>query len=474
MNIFQNQYSIKKEHVTIVLLVTISLVIHSIFIIDGFGENDAGRLPVAALRWHTSNGYMNSYLYRVSPLYLCMLKTAMNLNMPLEYISNFMNWTSVIFGSLCLIPLFYLYKKLTCFEVAMAGCLLYSFTPTFWLANIYGMPLIIAFFFFLLSLSFFEHGLSKQGGSFYGLMTGAIISASLAITFKADIVLCYGVFFGLVLYCKSVTLRNVLFSFSIPLIALAFLFFLGHILFPDMDAMPIRKWDNIFPFTTKVFSNFQNQHILPRSIGKWMFVGIITACAICVVWKKYRRQLILFLLGSIPSFLFWGLRLGHITRHVTVGCAFSIFMLAFVMYELTNKYRFWPLFFIVLIALNYFSNSSNDSTAIPSSRIFESKSLIQKRIDSFHRSGKEFSRLSHPSKMAVGDNGMPYIKWETLSAASKFELIKFKRGPEFTVTTKEGDVQKVGFWYITYRPVHGPVKGWHLWTWLDYSRVRNK
>ena len=110
--------------------VLLSIVVHGEFVIHGFGEPDIARLVVAAGEWHlTGHTLYQSYIFRTSALYIHLLKKLLDFGLPLASLPAFLNWVSVVLGSLTMIPLFFLWKRLGDGGVAGMACILFLFTP---------------------------------------------------------------------------------------------------------------------------------------------------------------------------------------------------------------------------------------------------------------------------------------------------------------------------------------------------------
>lgn len=476
--LMQKDTATRKKHLFLCSFVILSMIIHGFFVVDGFGEPDSVRLAIAAKMWHDHGQTFNSYVYQVSPLYLHLLSFITQIGIPLDWMSTVMNWSSLIIGSLSLIPMFLLYKRLINFEVALVGCFLYSFTPTFWMAHIYGMPLIHAFFCFLISMLLFVSALPKSGGVFYIYMVCSAFFASLALNFKADIVLCYGIFCGLCFYQKYYSLRDIVLSILLPIIALFSVLILSKSLFPSIDAplSDTKHWSQTFPLTLQAITSIENLLVLPKSVGKWMFLAILIALPICLFKKKYRPNLLLVVFGSAPTFLFWGLRVGNSARHMMVAYLFLIFMFSFILFELTKKYKYWPLFPIFLVLINYFSCPASGDIYMPGSRLFSTTSLIEKKTSPINEFGVEFFNLRYPKKMYLGHWESPYIMWQVYLLSSKIDYVYTDKGVHLRVYREDGISQEVKFKYVVSDrdgDSFGPIPGWYLATINKSLQVNN-
>ncbi|MDZ7379572.1 MAG: hypothetical protein ONB06_09540, partial [candidate division KSB1 bacterium] len=174
------------------LAVAASFALHAPFVVRGFGESDSAVLANTAAVWHATGklGGRGSYVQRTSPLYLVALKTALDLGMPLRRLPGLMNWANAVMGSVALLPMFFVLRKLVSWEISVGACAIWAFSPAFWLANIYGMPHLPALLLFLASLASVSVWCdARRIGAIISVLI-ALVTMTAACTLKADIVLC--------------------------------------------------------------------------------------------------------------------------------------------------------------------------------------------------------------------------------------------------------------------------------------------
>lgn len=339
--------------------------------------------------------------------------------------------------------------------------------------------MIHAFFCFLISLLLFVNGLGKKGIKLYVFLFLSTIFGCLAVNFKADIILCFGAFLGIVLYTKSYSFRCVVLSFFIPSMALISVLVLSRIIFPSLDARLAnpKGWNQTFPFTLEAITNEANFSVIPKSAGKWMFLAIAIAGLICLFKKEYRQQLLLVIFGAVPTFLFWGLIMGNSARHMMVAYFFLVFMLTFVLFEITKKYKYWPIYFVGLIVINYFSCEASGNIYRPSSRLFAMTKLIEENATSPERCSREFYDLPYSKKLYLGQWESPYIMWGIYCMASEVNHVKDEKAIRFQTYDVDGTFQEIKFRYIIPERdgnSFGPMPGWHLWTCNKSINIYNE
>ena len=153
----------KKLNNPLFLLLLLSFVAHAPFVLRGFGEQDAARLANVAIFFAKGHIPVATFIWS-SPAYIFLLEKCLTVfKMPAYSLPAVMNWANVIFGTLIVIPLFLFSNKILSKNLSIFCILIFILTPTFWLSCLYGMPHVISFFFFMLSLCFF-YRLTWVGG----------------------------------------------------------------------------------------------------------------------------------------------------------------------------------------------------------------------------------------------------------------------------------------------------------------------
>jgi hypothetical protein len=442
-----------------------SLAVHAIFAIKGFGESDAARLAFQAAVWaKTGELPAIGYTVRTSPLYIHSLKMAVQAGLSIAALPGLMCYMSLVLGSLAFVPMYLLWRKLAGVKAAALGLVVYSFMPAFWLGNIYGMPHLPAFFFFLCGLWCFSVAVGKAThGAGLPLFASALFAA-VGIGLKADIILCYGAFLWFALWTRPVSLRNVAAACLISVIGV--LAAMCHTKLIARKYVSASEWSGSFPFTFSAITNIENVAVLVVSAGIGLFIVTLACILYCAVRRRYLNILLLAVVWAAPVVLFWGLKPGNIARHMMAGCAPLALVVAVVM---ACEIRNWKLLLtavIVILAANYFISPSFSlpRSGRPSSRLFESQSHIQARVDSWHDAGKAFALLPDEQKILCGQDYIIYAMWEMIARAKSFS----HTGKSEWVFAEDGRRQKVKF---IYSPVNQPLPeaepGWNMYLWSD-------
>ena len=415
----------KQELLVLATCVGLSIIIHRIFMVSGFAEPDAARLALLAAEWQQTGTFSTySYVLRTSPLYLHMIKIILELGVPLKTLPAVMNWGNVLFGSLSLIPLFFLWRILLNRHVAVIACFLFSFTPTFWLANICGMPHLPSFFFFITALLLFGLALLRSNKNRIALLVVSFILAIISATLKADIILCFAAFFGLTFYFGALNRRNIVLSVLVPVSALIVVVVYTKMITPPLVSFgdSATEWANKYPFTIHSLLSRENSLILANSAGKFLFSVAILSIAYCIIWRTHLRSLLLILVWALPPILFWGLKYGNSARHLMASYSVLMFLVAIIIVTLIEKKRMQILLIALLLTSNYWISPSEGGLGSPTSQLHRLTVSIHAFSDYRHRVSSAFADVEVDQKLYVGAPTIPYIVWESILKAQSFDI----------------------------------------------------
>src|SRR5450432_293612 len=188
----------RQEKIALALSAFIALLVHWHFRLSGFGEQDAARLAGDAIHWHENHEILMAkvdYRLRTSPLYIHSLKLALDHRLPIRALPWLMNGVSVALSSVCLVGLYFLFRRLSSPRVAAAATFMYALTPCFWLGSVYGMPTLPSLTFWVFATLAFARATDEpdwRDHHFYGFMALALLLASIAFALKADMALSSG------------------------------------------------------------------------------------------------------------------------------------------------------------------------------------------------------------------------------------------------------------------------------------------
>lgn len=451
------------EPILIGVSVLLSVVLHGAFVIRGFGEPDVARLVVAAEEWNLTGGILyQSYIFRTSPLFIHAIKKLLDAGVSPAVIPGLLNWLAVVIGSVTMVPLYLLWRKLSDRGTAAIACVLFLFTPAYWLANIYGMAHLPAFSLFIAALLVFAYALKRKGRAQTLMLVASAVIAIAGVGFKADMILCYGAFLGTALCLGAANRRIVIWSLVIPILAFVEVTSYARFIAPSLSGLAgfAGRWSSHFPFTLDAITDSGNRMILVKSTGAVLAFVTGVAVVAVILDKRYRRHLVLAALWALPPILFWGLRLGNSARHMMAAVAVLVFLAAIV---ITSRLRTVVLRLAVvalLLTLNYVFGPAKGDSISPTSQLHALNGHVQEYVDNLHRRGKSFALLPVPSKMFVGGPGAPYALHEVMSRSQEVASyesdepdspadIEFaERWPRYVATYSEGVVYAVGIMQV--------------------------
>jgi len=423
----------------------IIFVLHAVSMIDGFGEPDTARYGVLAEEWHTT-GLIHSYSYhlRTSPLYLHSIKLLLDAGLPLAAVPAVLNWLNVIMGSLMLVPLYLLWRRLTRPSAALLGCLLLTVTPAFWLANIYGAPHLPSFALFVTSLWLLA-GWASDGGDKMksGRFIGAAVLAVLAVALKADLILCFGAYLGLMLCLGVLTRRNLIISLALPVVSLALVVLYARVITADMPMLTAAagEWSKTFPFTLEAVTDTYNRMVPVRSVGIFLYAGAMASLVVCLVRRRHLKVLLFTLCWALPLLLFWSLKMGNSARHMMAGFCPLMFVGAVTAVETFKSPKLrWPVV-LVILAANFFI-SPKGGTISPTANLIKLNRIVEDFAYVRHTFAKAFADLVDvDNKLYIGSTTTAYVEFESFVRADSYQVLNVE--PKIYRVVNDGDKAQI-------------------------------
>ena len=378
----------RKEYVFLFSCVILSLGIHSVFMFEGFGEHDAVCIAIATmLSYHNPE---NHKIGQVTPLYQLLLKGALSAGIDKADIPALMNYGNLVLGSLTLIPLYLLWRQLANPQTAAVACALYSFTPAFWFANLYGMPHLPAFFFLLWAAIAFRKALQcARPALFIGHSTLAAGLMYITLLFKVDVVMYAGLFMGLVVVCQAGSIRNCIAAVIVPLAALvfSFVFVKALSLTRPLTVEYTAQWHRDWPTDITALKST----IPVWSGGAVFFAGILFSGFYCLFKPSLRRYVVLSIAWAMPAALFWCLRWGNSIRHMMIVFSVLIFLLSLTLVHWCSSRRLLYSITLIGILLNYFLMPVEQYYVNKGGRLIETARSIQAYHNTIIKNGIDLS-----------------------------------------------------------------------------------
>ncbi len=440
------------------LLLIISIITHFPFVLKGFGEIDATKIAVSVIDMlnHGSDAaFSNFYFTDVIPLYILYLKWFMKqLNYDYSYLPIVMNYTNAVFGTLTIIPAFFLIKQLFRNSIiAFYSVLALIFAPSFYQSTIMGFPHLVAFFFLLVSLNFYLSGIDsdrKSRGYFFLFPAGVFLT--IAFLFKSDIVLVTGVYFGLLMMRKIRDKGTIAGSFLMILISgVLFLILRNMILGPSsgttMSKEGLSKW---YAFSL----------ILPSAIGYYIAqakpiaygAGIATFCMglISFIFYLFKRRsdILAFIISwaALPT-VFWLVMIGNNARHNMITVLPLLVIIVVLFFEKAPRYA--TVLTIIIVLSNFFLTAPSFSILRPSGSLFKSNTLLEDRMETFQSLAKEITNIDENKIAVLGTFHNPHVIIELMHSAPFYKAVKIGRE---NYKIQIGDKEYVFIYFVVVKP----------------------
>ena len=419
------------------LLLIISIISHFPFVLKGFGEIDATKIAVSVIDIlnHGSNAaFANFYFTDVIPLYILYLKWAMKLlNFDYSYLPLVMNYTNAVFGTLTVIPAFFLVRQLfRNSAIAFCSVLALIFAPSFYQSAIMGFPHLIALFFLLLSLIFYLSGLDHgHKRTVFLLMFLSCVFLTITFLFKSDYVLAGGAYIGFLFMRKVRDKGKIAGAFLIVIISGVLFFLLRYLILgttggTTMSGAGMSKWFDYFFIGDSISLAFLKWQIKPIIYC----AGIVTFClgliSLIYFMVKRRIDILIFIMSwtAAPTFL-WFIIHGNNARHNMLSVLPILVMIVFLFYERFGRYAI--VLTVMLILGNYFVTAPSSSILRPSGNLFKSNDLLESRMIELHSRVQEIVNLDENKIVVLGYFHNPHVIFEILRSALSYEAVKIGR-----------------------------------------------
>jgi uncharacterized lipoprotein YehR (DUF1307 family) len=448
----------RNNYYYLLLLIIVSIISHFPFVLKGFGEIDATKIAVSVidiLNNGSSAAFANFYFTDVIPLYVLYLKIAMKLlNYNYSYLPAVMNYTNAVFGTLTVIPAYYLIRHLFGNSlVAFCSVLALIFAPSFYQSTIIGFPHLIAFFFFLMSLCFYLSGLDHDRKSKILLMmslSGLFLTT--AFLFKSDSVLAAATYVGILFMRKIKDKGKITGAFLIIFISgILFLLFrnliIGSASGTTMSKEGMTKWYDYSLIIPSTFGYLKAQ-MKPVIYGAGVVTSCIATAAFAFYLIKRRFDIVIFILSwaALPIF-FWLVMIGNNARHNMFTILPLLSMIVIFFHEKTPRYV--VMFTLALIAGNFLTTSPSYSILAPSGDIFRSNKLLKERVDIFQSRAEEITDINENKIAVLGTFHNPHVIFELLRSDPSYKAVKVGR-EDYAIQTN--NKQYLFIYFISQRP----------------------
>jgi hypothetical protein len=462
-----------KEFTVLLSCVIVSVVVHGVFVVDGFGESDSARLGVYAIEWYHAGTFSTySYAVRTSPLYIHGIKALLDLGVSPLSVPPMINWFSVILASLTLVPLYYLWRNLLGRRAAVVACVLFFFTPVYWLASVYSMAHLPAFSLFILSLLLFQLAAANPNGRQILLFTGSAVAAIATVTTKSDLILCFGAYLGIAYYERFLSRRTVVVALLMPVFSMIAVTAYTQLITADLPPLgaSAADWTRRFPFTLESVLDRDNRLVPLNTVGWFFYAAVVASVGVCIIRRSYWRLLAFAALWALPALLFWGLKMGNSARHMmTPFCALLAVTAAVAVTVIRDK-RWLTVAVGVLIIANYFIGERDGGTSSPTSQLHKISRAVGIYSRHRHKVARAFVTFRADQKVYSGSTTTPYVAWE---AMAKFDFAQITETDPvvYNLWNKDGYSERLCVRYVFPPCTVPPVDGWLSFSYEEGVRT---
>ncbi|HDH12414.1 MAG TPA: hypothetical protein ENG83_09530 [Nitrospirae bacterium] len=371
-----------------------------------------------------------------------------------SYLPVVMNYTNAVFGTLTIIPAFFLIRQL--FKnstIAFCAVLALIFAPSFYQSTIMGFPHLIAFFFLLVSLSLYLSGLDcNRKSRVYLLMFLSSVFLTVAFLFKSDYVLAAGIYIGFLFMRKVRDKGKITGAFLIIFISgVLFLLIRDLILGPGsgttMSKEGLSKW---YDYSLIIPTNltYLIRQTSPIAFG----AGIVTFCLGIISFLFYivkrRLDVLIFIVSwaAVPT-LFWLIMIGNNARHNMFTILPLLVIIVIFFYEKAPRYV--VVLTCLLILGNFLVTSPSSSILRPSGNLFKSNALLKERMIKFRSSAKDIANINEDKIAVLGYFHNPHVVFEIMRSVPSYEAVKIGR-EDYRIKT--GNKEYLFIYFVVVKP----------------------
>jgi hypothetical protein len=419
----------KNESLFLPVLIIISVISHFPFILKGFGDPDSVRIATVVID-RINNGpsgpLAGYYFTDTIPLYVLYLSWVMRLlEYNYTYLPTVMNYTNAVFATLIVVPAYFLIKRTYGNDtVAFCSILVLIFNPTFYQSSIYGSPHLIAFFFFLVSLSCYLIWLDNmQSLSRYLFLMISSLCLITTVLLKSPIALAGGIYLGF-LYMRNIKEKDkIILSFLYLMLSMFFFLLIRKWLIENVNTGTTSItdfWDWLKYFFGTPSIGFFKRQLKPLILGVGVLTTVLGFISFIYFLFRAKKNILIFMLSwvAIP-YLFWIFVLGNNARYFMIGVLPINIMIVMFFYEKTHKLTI--ILTGALILGNFFITYPSASTYFPSGNLYKSKELLQDRTRLYHTKAKEIANIDYDKIAVMGYFHNPYVLYEILSSSPSYD-----------------------------------------------------
>ncbi|HEY4106242.1 MAG TPA: glycosyltransferase family 39 protein [Polyangiaceae bacterium] len=426
----------QRELVLLAASALVALLVHAHYCFAGFGEQDAARLAMDAVHWRADHViYMADvdYRLRTSPLYIHLLRIALDHGLAIRSLPKLMNGASVLVSSACMVGLYLLFRRFSGSRIAAAATVVYAFTPCFWLGSVYGMPTLLGLSCWIFAMLAFSRAAeepkitSPRALQFLAL---TLLLSWFSFALKADLVLSAGALLG-ILWIEN-RWRSLFSVAAVGVVgaafglALVYASSLASVAPPSGDREGtsnlhgfLKNWNARFPFRWEFLVDPKNNICITHAVGSVLFVLVVLALLHGFVVGGARTRFTLGMAAwGLPAILFWGLKSGNSARHNLPAFPGLVLLAVGLLFLLTrqNLKKAWLL--IALLAGISLLDETGGNSVAPKVNLLATSRQVEGSSNSLHQRAGEFMSGPNPKKAVIEANYLlAYSEFEVWAAA---------------------------------------------------------
>jgi hypothetical protein len=378
------------------------------------------------------------------------LKLCLDHGLAVAAVPRWMNGASVFASSACLAGLYVLFRRLAAPAIACAAVVVYSLTPCFWLASVYGMPTLPALTCLVYAALAFGAAVDQPRSKrlrFAAFIALSTLLAGTAFSLKADMALSSGVLLAVLVAARR--FKPLLLGFVVLIVGSGTAFtvwYARHLSLPPAVVTPkdthavsgfLASWNGRFPFQFSLLIDPKNNAPISHAAGSLLFAVCLLALLQGLLAADKRRflQTLSVAAWGLPPLLFWGLKPGNSARH-NLPVFPSLVLLAVVMlFQLVGHraLRAW-LLIALLFAVGQLDLTGYGSVT-PRADVLQATEQVQRNTGALHQRARDFMASPNPKKAIIeSEYLLAYSEFEAWAAAKTPVLRKHPKavldGPE--------------------------------------------
>jgi Dolichyl-phosphate-mannose-protein mannosyltransferase len=407
------------------IVVVIAAVVNFAVLVPGFGEQDAARNWNDVVVWAKSGALTGAdYRAKVLPLYLIVSRGLYELTGDAAHSIAVLGWLSAAAATLLLVPLYFVWQRLTDASTALAAVIVLNFVPAFWVGHLYAFPHVIAVMFFAVAVACLVRAGDGPGFGRWHVLT--VIAAALAGGFKADIVLCSAALLVVPVLTSRARIEGLVTGGLSIAAMVGFPLLLAWMLLgpatPQVGAAA-GEWSGRFPIVPQLFLGIDNARLIVRSMGTLFFVLAAMGAVMGMLDPKKRGVVLMIAVWALPAILFWGMRDGNNSRHLMASYVGAAPLIVFALWRVAKAAHIRAAALAVVIVANYVTAKPTYDTVLPSTRLIESRQLLAARVAELEGLGRA---LAAPGdrKAILASWTQPYLIAPMLDDAASIQVVE--------------------------------------------------